>query len=253
MTRARAFDHLVLPCEDLSATVARFEAWGFQVGRRNRHPWGTENHIIQFDGAFIELIALASDYRPLATDDDAFPFAGFLAGQGGAVHPSAMLVLRSSDAKADAELFQASGIGEDRTLDSARSGIAPDGTERTVAFSLAFATIPAAPRLGFFVCQQHRPENFWDPARQRHGNGVRGLAEIVIAAPRPAVLAEPMAQFASATAISSDADMLLRLDGGTLLRLQPGAGEARLTGIRFASATPTRHEHWRSVDLVFGP
>ena len=32
---------------------------GFQVGARNRHPWGTENRLIQFRSSFLELITVA--------------------------------------------------------------------------------------------------------------------------------------------------------------------------------------------------
>lgn len=34
-----------------------YQQLGFQVGARNRHPWGTENRLIQFRTSFIELSA----------------------------------------------------------------------------------------------------------------------------------------------------------------------------------------------------
>ena len=30
--------------------------------------------------------------------------------------------------------------------------------------------------IGYFTCQQHHPENFWNPAFQQHPNGVTGIA-----------------------------------------------------------------------------
>ena len=170
----RALDHVVLPCRDLAMAARRFEQLGFLVGRRNRHPWGTENHVIQFDGAFLELIAMAPGVAPPPPEDDAFPFAGFLAGLGSSAAPSGMLVLRSADAKADVAAFKRDGIGEGRTLHFARSAAAPGGEVRTVSFSLAFAAAPAMPDLGFFTCQQHAPEHFWNLAFQKHPNGVTG-------------------------------------------------------------------------------
>ena len=54
----RALDHLVIPAHNLTAQADFYRRLGFQVGSRNRHPWGTENHIVQFDGQFLELIGL---------------------------------------------------------------------------------------------------------------------------------------------------------------------------------------------------
>jgi hypothetical protein len=55
-----------------------------------------------------------------------------------------------------------------------------------VAFSLAFAADPKAPDVGFFTCQQHYPENFWNPAFQQHANGVTGVTGVVFVAENPA-------------------------------------------------------------------
>ena len=58
----RAIDHLVIAAHDLPEQAALYRRLGFQVGARNRHPWGTENHIVQFDGAFLELIGLGDAF-----------------------------------------------------------------------------------------------------------------------------------------------------------------------------------------------
>ena len=42
--------------------------------------------------------------------------------------------------------------------------------------------MPGAP---FFVCQQHYPENFWQPAYQDHANGGRDITAITMTVPRP--------------------------------------------------------------------
>ena len=44
----RRIDHLVVAVRDLDGAAAFYERLGFQVGARNRHPWGTENRIVQF-------------------------------------------------------------------------------------------------------------------------------------------------------------------------------------------------------------
>ena len=51
-----------------------------------------------------------------------------------------------------------------------------------VAFSLAFARDALAPVHNFAVCQQHYPENFWNPAYQRHANGVTHVGGVVMVA-----------------------------------------------------------------------
>jgi len=54
----RRIDHAVVAVQDLDAARDLYRRLGFQVGARNRHPWGTENRLIQFHNSFIELIAV---------------------------------------------------------------------------------------------------------------------------------------------------------------------------------------------------
>ena len=97
-----------------------------------------------------------------------------------------MLVLEGKGAAADAAAFRAAGIGDFDVFDFEREAKRPDGTPVKVAFSLAFASDPKAPDTGFFTCQQHYPENFWNPAFQKHPNGVTGVAGVVLVADNPA-------------------------------------------------------------------
>ena len=240
----RALDHVVVPCRDLAGAAQACADLGFTVGRRNRHPWGTENHLVQFPGAFLELVALAPDYRPLSSEDDAFPFAGFLAGQGASREPSGMIVLRSHDAAAVAGAFQVAGIGSGRTLHFARDGAAPDGATRTVAFTLAFAEAPAMPDLGFFVCEQHYPQNFWNPAMQRHSNGAAGVSAVVIEAARPQDHAAFLCRFAGAgEPVPQDGGLSVTLGEGCTIEIVPAPGLAapRLAGLRFRGAAALRN------------
>jgi hypothetical protein len=143
---------------------------------------------VQFQGNFLELLGFADDFRPLSLDDPAFPFAGFL--QNHLVHDRhgvAMAVFRSTNAEEDAELFARDGIGQGRLLPFSRFAKGPDGSDKTVAFTVAFANAAAMPHIGFFTCQQHRPENFWNPAVQVHDNGTLTVAGIVIVSEDPSV------------------------------------------------------------------
>jgi hypothetical protein len=66
-----------------------------------------------------------------------------------------------------------------------REGKRPDGSAVKVGFSLAFARDAKAPATGFAVCQQHFPENFWNPAFQQHANTASGIEAAVLVAENP--------------------------------------------------------------------
>ncbi|MFX8809231.1 VOC family protein, partial [Acinetobacter baumannii] len=55
----KRIDHLVVAVHDLDQAAGFCHRLGFQVGARNRHPWGTENRLVQFASSFIELITVA--------------------------------------------------------------------------------------------------------------------------------------------------------------------------------------------------
>jgi hypothetical protein len=194
----RAIDHLVIPAHDLDAQAELYLRLGFQVGSRNRHPWGTENHIVQFDGAFLELIGLGEGFGPPAPVPGVFSFARFVAEFLEAREGMAMLVLRSSDAEADRRHFAAKGLGDFQRFDFGRRAQRPDGSSVDVAFSLAFASCASLPRTGFFVCQQHFPENFWNREAQIHPNGASGLSGVMITNDAPDEIVEFLSGFVDA-------------------------------------------------------
>ncbi len=182
----RGLDHIVHAVHDLDAAGEAYARLGFTVGARNRHPWGTHNRIVQFPGVFIELLAIGEmeripPARPRSLSFGAFTRDFLAKGEG-----LSMLVLEGKGAAADAQAFRAAGIGDFDVFDFEREGKRPDGSAVKVAFSLAFAADPTAPDTGFFTCQQHYPENFWNPAFQNHPNGVTGVAGVVFVAENPA-------------------------------------------------------------------
>jgi len=181
---SRGLDHCVHAVRDLAAAATLYTRLGFTVGARNKHPWGTHNHVIQLPGFFIELITLA---EPDKLGDDGFSnlfgrFTGdFLKSGEGLSH----MILQSDNARADEVDFRATGIAASETMRFEREGKRPDGSAVKVAFSLAFAADDLAPRINFAVCQQHFPENFWNPAFQRHPNSVERIAGAVMVAEAP--------------------------------------------------------------------
>jgi hypothetical protein len=181
---ARGLDHIVHAVRDLDAGADLYRRLGFTVGARNRHPWGTHNHVVQLPGFFIEILTVAEPEK-LGTDVFSERFGRlnqtFLQGSQG----FSLLILESHDATGDAVEFAQTKIGLGDAARFERSGKRPDGSDVKVAFSLAFARDERAPQSGFAVCLQHYPENFWNPAFQQHANRVAGVAGAVIVADNP--------------------------------------------------------------------
>lgn len=184
MRVARGLDHIVHAVRDLDAAAAGYRSLGFTVGARNRHPWGTHNYIIQFPGCFIELLTLA---EPEKLGNDGFSkLFGAYTGDFLKRHEGlSLLILQSQDSAADEAAFRAAGIAASETMRFERAGQRPDGTAVKVAFSLAFAEDKIAPDVHFATCQQHYPENFWNPAFQKHANSASGVAGVVAVAGEP--------------------------------------------------------------------
>ena len=191
----RALDHLVLASRDLAAQAELYRRLGFQVGARNQHPWGTENHIVQLQGAFLELISLGAGFAAPAESDPAARFAGFLAQYLTTGEGLAMLALRAADARVDAAGFDALGIGMGSPFHFERRGKRADGGETHVGFTLAYARSILITDAGFFTCQQHNPENFWNAAAQNHRNSAQRLASVVMVAENPSAHAEFLSHF----------------------------------------------------------
>src|SRR3981081_2213944 len=181
---SRGLDHVVHAGGDLEGAAGLYRRLGFTVGARNRHSWGTHNHIVQLPGFFIELLTVAEPEK-LGSDGFSNLFGrfnqSFLSKQEGL----SLLLLESGDAVADAAAFQSAGIAASEVMKFEREGKRPDGAPVKVAFSLAFARDAGAPGIGFAVCQQHFPENFWNPTFQQHPNTASSVAGGVLVAENP--------------------------------------------------------------------
>jgi len=178
-------DHIVHVVHDLDAAGDFYRRLGFTVGARNVHPWGTHNRIVQFKTSFIELLEIGEPEKIPPHRPRAFSFGAFNRDFVAAREGLSMLILKSTDARADARSFEAAKISDFEVFDFGREAKKPDGTTVKVAFSLAFARDPASLNLGFAVCQQHFPENFWNPAFQLHANGATSMPGAVMVADNP--------------------------------------------------------------------
>lgn len=181
---ARGLDHVAHVVRDLDAAANLYRRMGFTVGARNKHSWGTHNYIVQLPGFFVELLTLGEPDklgRDALSEFFGKPTGTFLEKSEGL----AFLILESKDAAADAKSFHDAHIGISPAVRFDRDGKKPDGSPVKVAFSLAFARDPLAPGTGFFVCQQHYPENFWNPKFQVHENSVSAIAGAVFVSDSP--------------------------------------------------------------------
>jgi len=178
-------DHIVHAVRDLDAAAAFYERAGFTVGARNRHAWGTHNRIVQLKNCYIEILEIAEPEKIVPHGAHSFSFGAFNHDFVGKREGFSMLIQNSSNAADDALMFEMSGIGGFKVFDFAREGTRPDGTPVKLAFSLAFASDQASPDLRFAVCQNHFPENFWDPAFQTHANGAQAVPGAVMVADNP--------------------------------------------------------------------
>jgi hypothetical protein len=184
MAMSHGLDHIVHAVRNLDAAADFYRRMGFMVGARNRHSWGTHNHLVQFPGFFMELLAVAEPEK-LTGEGFAVLFGEF--NRQFLTHHEGLsfMMLESEDVPADAAQFRAAGFARSDALTFERAGKGPDGSTVTVGFSLAFARDPRAPEIGFAVCRQHNPQLFWNRALQQHANGTTGIAGAVLVAENP--------------------------------------------------------------------
>ncbi len=203
---ARGLDHIVHAVRDLDAAAELYARLGFTVGARNRHPWGTHNIIVQLPGFFVELLTLAEPDK-LGSDGFSVMFGAYTRdflkrGEG-----LSLLILQSPDAGADVAAFRAAGIAVGtQAMRFEREAKRPDGSAVKVGFSLAFAEDKLAPDIHFASCQQHYPENFWNPAFQKHANSVQGVAGVVLVADAPARHRDFLLAYSGASNARADGD-----------------------------------------------
>ncbi len=244
----RGLDHIVHAVRDLDAAAALYRSLGFTVGARNRHPWGTHNHIVQFPGFFIELLTLA---EPEKLGNDGFSrmfgrYNGDFLRRGEGL---SLLMLESKDARGDENDFRAAAISAGDVMRFEREGKRPDGSAVKVAFSLAFADDKRAPDIHFATCQQHYPENFWNPEFQKHANSATGVAGVVAVANEPEQHRAFMQSFAGGEASRTENGFAIATPRGTIEMVTPAAFTrrygvaapdtargARLAAIRFTVA-----------------
>ena len=228
----KALDHIVLVAQELEPLRWRYDAMGFTLTPPSLHPFGTGNSLAQLQGSFIELLAVVEPEKLVPHGETTFSFGvhnqRFLEKREGL----SMAVLTSDDAAGDNAAWAARGLRTWEPLSFARQATQPDGSQAEVSFTVAFALDPAMPEAGFFVCQQHRPENFWQPNYQLHANTAKALVCVTLVADDPAAHAGFFEKMVGAVQ-ETVGGLEIPLAGGRLEVLRPDALDGR-----FATAKP---------------
>jgi catechol 2,3-dioxygenase-like lactoylglutathione lyase family enzyme len=241
----RGLDHIVHAVRNLDAAADLYRRLGFTVGARNRHPWGTHNHIVQFPGFFIELLTLAEPDK-LGSDGFSILFGAYNRDFIQHSEGLSVLILESKDARVDESEFHAASILAVPTMRFEREGKRPDGATVKVGFSLTFAEDKAAPNIRFTTCQQHYPENFWNPAFQRHANSAVAIAGVVAVAERPERHARFFEIFAGEQSTMVDGGFTIKTPRGVIDMLTPAVFTHR-----FGVAAPNVSDGPRLAALRF--
>jgi catechol 2,3-dioxygenase-like lactoylglutathione lyase family enzyme len=185
---SRGLDHIVHAVRDLDAAAEFYRRAGFTVGARNKHAWGTHNHLVQLPGFFVEILTVAEpellgrgvEHQELAKLFGAFNRDAIARGDG-----LSILILESKAIAADVSALAGAGIGCSGELRFSRTGTQADGATVTVGFSLGFARDEASPHVAFAVMQQHNPQAFWNERFQTHANTAQAVLGAVLIADNP--------------------------------------------------------------------
>lgn len=212
-------DHAVINVlTGMDAAVERFGALGFAPTARGHHSLGSINHLMMFEGDYLELVGIEAGATQVRQEVASAPI-----GLNG-------LVFATDDARALHARLAAAGVPVLDPVDFSRP-VLIDGTERVAAFTTVRID-PGFLRGGrVYFCQHHTPELVWRPQWLQHPNGAGGLAEFVVVVDDPAAEARRYEALLEgvrfAPAATPQDGMCAWLDGFRLSLLKPQRYAAR--------------------------
>jgi hypothetical protein len=188
-------DHIVInTLFDMDRAAALMEQLGFTVTPRGYHSLGSINHLMVFEGGYLELVGL-----PLGTDVLRRDVLESPLGLNG-------LVFQAREVDAIIGPLRDSGLAMLEPQDFSRPAII-DGVEQLVRFR----TTRTAPELfaagRVYYCQHYTPELVWRREWMSHANGCKGLSELVVVSDTMETDASRYAKAAQAPAEKSDNDI----------------------------------------------
>ncbi len=163
-----SLDHVVInTLFDMDRAATLMSQLGFTVTPRGYHSLGSINHLMVFEGHYLELIGLPLETEVLRRDVLESPL-----GLNG-------LVFQAKDVDAVIGLLRDSGLTMLEPHNFSRPAVI-DGIEQLVRFR----TTRTAPELfgagRVYYCQHYTPELVWRREWMSHANGCRGLSELVV-------------------------------------------------------------------------
>jgi hypothetical protein len=190
----------------MDRAAALMSQLGFTLTPRGHHSLGSINHLMVFEGHYLELIGLPSGTDVLRKD------------------------VLESPLGLDGLVFKADDIDKClRTLrDSALAMLEPRSFSRPVTIDgvehlARFRTVRTAPELfeagRIYYCQHFTPELVWHRPWMSHPNGVRGLSELVIVTSNLETDAPRYAKAAQAPSERQGDDWIIALPRGFRLTL----------------------------------
>lgn len=205
----RGLNHLVLTGYDLDAMSVHYASLGFTLAPRGRHPFGTDNAVIQLHGCYLELLAVVRPEDVPEHGANSFSFAAFNRDYATRHEGFAMLVFDTPDARADSAAWQKAGLKTYEPFDFQRAAKLPSGEDITVGFSLAFTRAPNAPWIGVFACQHFRPDYYEQERYLSHENTAQSVREVWIAGDGALGLADFMAKLTGLEPRQTGADKIV--------------------------------------------
>jgi hypothetical protein len=224
-----ALDHVVINVLfDMDRAAALMSQLGFTVTPRGFHSLGSINHLVVFEGHYLELIGL-----PLGTDTVRRDVLESPRGLNG-------LVFRSEDVDTSLGVLRGSGL----TMLEPQSFSRPveiDGIEQLARFR----TIRTSPDLfeagRVYYCQHYTPEFVWHRPFMSHTNGCHGLSELVVVTTAIETDAARYTKAAQASARNQDGDIrTIELVGGFRITLMSPARYRERYGERCVEANSRR-------------
>lgn len=224
-----AIDHAVLPVTTLTLARSRLTALGFTVAPDARHPFGTGNCCVFFENhSYLEPITIQDRD---AADEAAAEGVYFVRrlkrfterhGEG-----FAMLALSTGDAEGERRRFEDAGVSAGDVFSFNRMATLPDGTERKLGFSLAFAETAKAPDATLFACRHLDRDALLQPERIAHANTATGIRGVAAVAAAPGEFADLLAAATDRTPDVSPDSIETTLDGQSIAVLTPEAFRGR--------------------------
>jgi Glyoxalase-like domain len=161
-------DHLVINALfDMDGAAVLMSRLGFTLTPRGYHSLGSINHLMVFEGHYLELLGL-----PLGTDVLRRDLLESPRGLNG-------LVFKSRDVDTSLGQLRRSGLAMLEPQSFSRP-VTIDGIEQLARFR----TVRTAPDMfaagRVYYCQHYTPELVWHHQWMSHANGCKGLSELVV-------------------------------------------------------------------------